>query len=125
VEVLVDGVRGVRARRVGRRRQYVGLAGDADDVRGVPAAGAFGVVGVDRAPVDRGEGGFQEAAFVERVGVDGDLHPELFGAAQRGVDGRGGAAPVLVQLQAAGAGADLLRERFAARGVSLAEQQHV
>ena len=30
-----------------------------------------------------------------------------------------------MQLQAAGAGADLLRERFAARGVSLAEQQHV
>ena len=44
----------VRVRRVRRRRQAVRLAGDADDVRRVAAAGALGVVRVDRAAADRG-----------------------------------------------------------------------
>ena len=49
------GVDGVRARRVGRRRQHVRLAARLDDVGRVAAARAFGVVGVDRAAPDRVE----------------------------------------------------------------------
>ena len=55
VEVLVDRVDGVRPRRVGRRRQHVRLAARLDDVGRVAAAGAFGVVGVDRAALERRE----------------------------------------------------------------------
>ncbi len=48
VEVLVDGVDRVRARRVRRARDDVGLRRDGDDVRRVPAARALRVVRVDR-----------------------------------------------------------------------------
>ena len=39
----------------------------------VPAAGALGVVGVDRAALERGDRVVDEARLVERVGVDRDL----------------------------------------------------
>ena len=64
----------VGPRRIGRRRQHVRLAADLDDVGRVAAAGAFGVEGVDRAALERGERGLDEARLVERVGVDRDLH---------------------------------------------------
>ena len=87
---------------------------DLDDVGRVAAARAFGVVGVDRAALERGDRVFDEARFVQRVGVDRDLHVVLVGDRQAVVDRRGRRAPVLVQLQADRAGLDLLVER--ARG---------
>ena len=63
-----------------------------------------------------------EAAFVERVGVDGDLHVALLGHGKAVVHGGGRGAPVLVQLQPDGAGVDLLAQRFGPRGVALAEK---
>ena len=47
-----------------------GMRGDGDDVWRVAAAGAFGVVGVNRAAGNRRNRDFQEARFVDRVGVD-------------------------------------------------------
>ena len=82
----------------------LGCAGDGDDVRRVPAAGALGVVRVDRPAGDRREGVLDEAGLVERVGVDRDLHAGRVGHPQAGVDRRRRGAPVLVQLEAAGAG---------------------
>ena len=108
VEVLVDRVDGERPGRVGAGRQDVGQAGDLDDVRGVAAAGAFGVEAVDRPALDRRDRVVDEPALVERVGVDGDLDVVLVGHRQAGVDDGEGGAPVLVELQAAGAGLDLV-----------------
>ena len=65
---------GVRPGRVGGGGQHVGFAAGLDDVRRMTAAGAFGVVGVDGAALERGERGFDEAGFVQRVGVDRHLH---------------------------------------------------
>ena len=42
------------------------------------AACAFGVVGVNAALFEGRQGVFHEAGFVERIGVDGDLHIVLF-----------------------------------------------
>ena len=64
-------------------------------------------------------------ALVERVGVDGDLDVVFVGHRQAGVDGGGGGAPVLVQLQPAGAGLDLLLERLGQAAVALAEDARV
>ena len=90
-----------------------GSAGDADDVGRMAAAGAFGVIGVNGAAGDGRDGVLDEAGFVDRVGVDRHLHIILVGHAQAGIDrGRRG-APILVQLQAAGAGAHLLGQRLA------------
>ncbi len=94
--------------------QHVGLAHHLHDVGRMAAARAFGVEGVDGAALEGGEGVFDKARFVERVGVDGDLHVGLVGHVQAVVDGGGRGAPVFVQLQADGAGLDLLDA--AARG---------
>ena len=121
VEVLVDRVDGERPGGVGAGRQDVGQAGDADDVRGVAAAGTLGVEAVDRPALDRRDRVGEEPGLVERVGVDGDLDVVLVGDRQAGVDDGGGGAPVLVELQAAGAGLDLLRERLGQAAVALAQ----
>ena len=55
VEVLVERVHRVRHRRIRARRQDVRLAADPDDVGRVAAAGALGVVGVDRPALERGD----------------------------------------------------------------------
>ena len=111
VHVLGQRVHRVRPRRVRRRRQDVGMRRDGDDVRRMPATGALGVVGVDRAAGDRPNGVFEEAGLVQRVGVDRKLHVVLVGDAQAGVDHGRRRAPVLVHLEAAGAGLDLLAQR--------------
>ena len=41
---------------------------------GVAAAGALGVVGVYRPTGDCGDGVFDEAGFIEGIGMDGDRH---------------------------------------------------
>ena len=89
------------------------------------AAGAFGVVGVDRAAVHGGDRILDVSALVERIGVDGHLHVETVGDRQRGADRSGSRAPVLVNLQAAGPGFDLLFERLVHRAVALAQQADV
>ena len=76
---------------------------DGDDVWCVAAAGAFGVVGVDCAVFEGGDGGFDEAGFVEGVGVDEALDVVLVADGEAGVDCDGCAAPVFVQFEAADA----------------------
>src|SRR5271157_5857875 len=112
VEVLVDRVDRVGPGRVGAGGKNIGLAGDLDDVRRVAAAGAFRVVTMDGPPFDGADRVVDEAGLVERVGVDGDLDIHGVGNSKAVVDGGGGGAPVLVQFQPAGAGLDLILEKF-------------
>ncbi len=102
-----------------------GKRGDADDVRRVAAARAFGVIGVDGAAGDGGDGVVDEARFVDGVGMDGDLNVEFVGHAQAGVDGRRRGAPILMQFQAAGAGAHLLASGSRGAGVAFSEKAEV
>ena len=125
VEVLVERVDRERPRRVRRAREHVRLAADADDVRRVPAARALGVVGVDRAALERGDRVVDVARLVQRVGVDRDLHVVALGDAEAAVDRRGRRAPVLVQLEADRAGANLLDEPLGQRRVALAGEPEV
>ena len=71
-----------RPRGIGGRRQDIGQRRDPDDVRRVAAAGAFGVIGVDRAAADGRDGVLDESGFVDRVGVDGHLDVEFVGDRQ-------------------------------------------
>ena len=125
VEMLVDGVLGIGPRRIGRRRQHVLQSGDLDDVRRVAAAGAFGVEGVNGAALERLDGVLDEAGFVERVGVDHHLDVVVVGDRKAAVDRRRRRAPVLVQLQRAGAGLDHFLERRRARRIALAGEAEV
>ncbi len=91
----------------------------------MPAAGAFGVIGMDGAALERGDGRLDEAALVQRVGMDRDLHVGRVGHRQAGIDGGRRGAPVLVQLQPDRAGLDLLDDRLRQAGVALAEQADI
>ena len=66
-----------------------------------------------------------EARLVERVGVDHHLHVHRVGDPEAAVDRGRRRAPVLVQLQRAGAGQDLFLERRRQRGVALAGEGEV
>ena len=125
VEVFGDGVDGKRAGGVGGGGQHVGIHGGLDDVGCVAAARAFGVEGVDDAAVNRLHGVFEKTAFVEGVGVDGDLDVHFVGHGQGGIDHGGGGAPVFVDFQTQGSGADLFAQRFGVGAVALAEKAEV
>ncbi len=108
VEVLGQCVDRVRACRVGRRWQHVGMRSNGDDVGGMATACALGVIRVDRATLDGGECRFDVAGLVQGVGVDCHLHARFVGNRQARIDcGRCG-APVLVQLEPTRATDDLL-----------------
>ena len=108
--MLVERVACIWASGVRRRRKHIVEFDDADDVGGVAAARAFGVVRVDGSPFDGRDGGLDEAGFVERVCVDERLDVVFVADCQAGVDGGGGAAPVFVELEAADARFGLLLE---------------
>ena len=125
VEMLIDGIDGVGPRRIGRGGQHVGDAARLDDVRRMAAPGALGMIGMDRAAFERRDRVLYEAALIQRVGVNRNLYIEALGDAEAIIDGCGRRAPVLVQLQPDGAGADLLLERRRQARVALAEQTKV
>ena len=99
--------------------------GDLHDVGCVAAAGAFGMEGVDGAALEGLDGVLDEAGFVERVGVDHHLDVVVVRDREAAVDRRRRRAPVLVQLQRAGAGLDHFLQRRRARGVALAGEAEV
>ena len=125
VEMLVHGVHRVGHGRVGAAGQEIRLAHHAQDVRRMAAAGAFGVEGLQRAAGDGGDGALDEAALVQRVRVDRHLHVQRIGDAQAGVDRLRRGAPILVQLQAAGAGKDHLLDPRRQGDVALAEEAEI
>jgi hypothetical protein len=77
VEMLVHGVHGIGPRRVRGGRQHVLCAASLDDVGRVAAARAFGVIRVDRAILEGGDGVLDKAGFVQGVGMNRDLNVEL------------------------------------------------
>ena len=56
------------------------------------------------------QNGLLNAALVQRVGVDEDLHIHVIRDGEAAIDGDGGRTPVLMKLQAACPGLDLLYE---------------
>ena len=81
--------------------------------------------GRDGAALEGGARRLDEARLVQRIGVDRDLDVVAVGDAQAIVDGGRRGAPVLVQLEAAGAALDLLLEAGRLAGVALAEEAEI
>ena len=113
-------------RRVGRARQHVRLAAHLDDVGRVAAAGALGVVGVNRPALERRDRVVDVARLVQRVGVDRDLDVVRVG------DRRGSSrSPPASMPQSScsfrpiAPAANLLVEPFGPRRVALAEEAEV
>ena len=125
VEVFVHRVNGVRACRIGGRWQDIRLPRRFNNIGGVSAARAFGVVGVDHAPFHRRQRVFKEAGFVERVGVDGDLHIHFIRHGQAVVDGGGGCAPIFMQFQTDSARCDLFAQGVGQADIAFAQETEV
>ena len=83
------------------------------------------VEGVNGASLEGGDGVFDETGFIERVGVDCHLHVHPVGDGKAGIDRRRRGAPVLVQLEAAGAGEHLFNERVGQGRIALAEEAEI
>ena len=84
------------------------------------AAGAFGVIGVNRAVLERGDRVFDESGFVQRVGMNRDLNVEFIRDVQALIDRCRSRAPVFMEFQTQRAGANLFAKRFGQRGVAFA-----
>ena len=125
VQMLVHRVDRKRPRRIGRGWQHIRQPADLDDIRGMTAARAFGMKGVDRAPLQRPHGMLHEPAFVQRVRMNHHLNVHGIRHRKAAVDSRRCGAPILMQFQRAGPGQDLLLQRRGARGIALARKGQV
>ncbi len=85
----------------------------------------FGVVGVDAAIFEGGDGVLHKSGFVQRVGVNGDLHIVLVGNAEAGVDRGWRCAPVFVQFQPHGSRFHLFHQCLWLAGVALTQKAQV
>ena len=74
----------------------MGKRRDANDVGRMPAASAFGVIGMNGAAADGLNRIFDEAGLVDGVCVNSNLDVKLVSSAQASVDSSGRAAPVFV-----------------------------
>src|ERR1700676_3309587 len=123
--MLRNGVHSVRASGIGGGWKNIGQRGNANDVRSVAAAGALCVISVNDPACDRRDGVLHEASLVDGVGVDGYLYIHVIADAQAGVDSSRGGAPILMQLQPAGAGAYLFDERLSRARVAFSEETKI
>ena len=71
----------------------------------------FGVVGMDGTPLNRRQGIFNKTGFIQCVGMNRDLDIHGFGNSQAVINRSRRGAPVLVKLQADGAGLNLFLQR--------------
>ncbi len=62
--MFIDGIDRIGPGRIGRRGQDIGEHSSADDIGGMSAARAFGMIGVDHATRDGLERSFEKAGFV-------------------------------------------------------------
>src|SRR5262245_28972584 len=110
VEGFFSCIHRVGSGRSCRSWEDICLTAHLHDVRSMSAACAFGVKTVNGSAFEGSDGIFDKAALVQRVSVDSDLHIHVIGDREAAVDGGRGRAPVLMKLQAACSGLDLLNE---------------
>lgn len=120
VKVFIEGVTGIWASGVSRRGEDIGVLADFDDIGCVPAASAFSVVGVNRTVLEGGDGGLDEAGFIERVCVDEALDVVFVADGETSIDSGRGGAPVFVEFETTGPGFSGLAERCGGRVVAFA-----
>lgn len=102
VEMFIDGVDGIRQRRVGGGGQNIRMCAGGDDIRRMAATCAFGMESMNGAIADRCQRILNKTGLIERVAVQRYLNVHFVGHGQRAVDSGRRGAPVFVDLQANG-----------------------
>src|SRR5512146_2300854 len=125
IESFLGGVHGVGSCRARGRWDNLALPAHSDDVRSVPAAGAFGVKAVNSSALEGGDCIFDKAALVQRVGVDKNLHVHVIRDGEAAIDCGGRRAPVFMKFQAARAGLNLLNQTRRKTGIALSEKAEI
>ena len=77
VQMFVYGIDGVRTSGIGRRGEHVAEGSRLDDIRRVPAACTFGVIGVNRTTTDCSNSVFNKARLIKCIGVYGYLNVKV------------------------------------------------
>src|ERR1700756_540677 len=121
IEGLIKRIRSVRSRWSRRSWNYVWFAADLDDVRGMPATRSFRMKCMNGPALESGDCIFDEAAFVERVCMDQNLHIHVIRDRQAAINGGGRRTPVLMKLEAACPSLDLFNKTHCRARVAFAE----
>src|SRR5215471_1618974 len=125
IEGLIEGIYRIGSSWSRGRWNDVWFAAHLDDVRGMSAACPFRVKGVNGSALEGCNCILDETALVERVGMDKNLHVHVICDRQAVINGRGCCAPVLMKLEAACPGLDLLNEAPRRACVPFAEKAKV
>src|SRR6201981_238777 len=125
IEGLIHRIRSVWSSWGRRSWNYVWFAADLDDVRGMSATRSFRMKCMNGPALESGDCIFDEAAFIKRVGMDKNLHVHVIRNRQATVNGGGRRTPVLMKLQAACPGLDLLNQTNGRARVALTEKAEV
>src|SRR5712664_3366800 len=125
VERLFGRIRGVGPGWSGRGRNDVRLTAHFDDVRSMPATSPFGVKGVNGSTLERGDGIFDKAAFVQCVGVDKNLDIHLIRDRKAAINRGGSCAEIIMKLQAARPSFDLLNQTRRGARIAFAEKAEI
>src|SRR6201997_1139216 len=125
IEGLIKRIRGVWSRWSRRSWNYVWFAAHLDDVRGMSATGSFRMKCMNGPALEGCDCIFDEAAFVERVGMNKNLHVHVICDRQAGINSGGCRTPVLMKLQAAGPGLDLFNETYCRARITLTEETEI
>src|SRR5262249_40367625 len=87
--------------------------------------GPFAVKSMDGSALECSHGVFDKTALVQRIGVDRDLHIQVIGDRKTAIYGSRSRTPVLVKLQAARAGFDLLNKTGGRACIPLGENTEI
>ena len=120
VDVFIQCVDGVRACRIGRRRQHIGLSHYFQNIWGMSATSTFSMKGVDRAAFKCCYRVLNKTRFVQGVGMNSYLCIRRLGHVQAVINRGGCCAPVFVQLKTNRACIDLLMQCIRQRCIAFA-----
>ena len=97
IQMFFHCIDGIGARGIGRGGQYVWLTADFDNIRGMTATRAFGVIGVNGATLEGSNRIIHKPGFIQGIRVNGNLYIKFIGNRERTINRGGRSSPVFVQ----------------------------
>ena len=125
IEMLIERILRKWHCRICRGRKHIRSGSCADDIRGMTATCALGMIGVDCSPINRSERILNASTLVQRIRMNCDLNIILVCDIETMVDDCRCCTPVLMNLESHRACLDLLDQRCLIRTVSFSEKTEI